>query len=795
MNQLLDTFLAEAAELLADVDEGLLRLERDPQDAELINEVFRAAHTIKGSAGLFEFTELIRLTHAAEDLLDVVRSGGLTLDATMTDDLLAAFDLVRRFLATVTSTGHLPVDAALASAEAIARLRAPLGRSPAEGSDPGAVRGAGATGSAPRWVRALGDEWLLETATWLATTQSTLRVVRYHPATDCYFRGEDPLLLLRGVPAVERLGAEIIGTVDPHGYDEYSCAMRFVIATRASVGELLHIFQYVMDETEVAEVGAVQLRAVLAGQADAGAELDAASEDAWMVIEASLAAATVAVDGGGHLTAVARSAAAAADLLGLNADGLDAAADAGEVLAVRTALTELLSGRQTGPAAVASGPAAWSQTPTGATARVGASGSSAGAGAVGSGGDGGEQPVQEGDPSQVGIRTLKVDQEKVDYLVDLVGELIVAKNALPFLASAAEEEFGARVLARRMKDQYAVLNRIAEDLRGGVMGIRMLPFSVAFARFPRLVRDLGRRLGKQVELVTDGGDTAADKDIIESLGDPLVHLVRNCLDHGIEPLGERVAAGKPAQSTLRIVAMSDGDAVLVEVADDGRGIDPAKVRQRAYERGLIGEEEVDSMSDTDAVDLVFRPGFSTATEISDISGRGVGMDAVRTSVERLGGSATLRSVPGHGTTVRLRLPLSMAVTQVMVVSVAGQRLGVPVDSVVETVRVPRSAIGKILHADVLVLRDEVVAVLDLASVLNMGGEPSQTANVLVVQVDGEKVGLIVERFHREVDAILKPMDGVLAGTRAFSGTALLGDGLVLLVLNIKEVVACATRTG
>jgi two-component system chemotaxis sensor kinase CheA len=327
------------------------------------------------------------------------------------------------------------------------------------------------------------------------------------------------------------------------------------------------------------------------------------------------------------------------------------------------------------------------------------------------------------------------------------------------------------------------------------MDIRMLPLSVAFSRFPRLVRDLSRRLGKTIDLVMQGEDTMADKDVIEALGDPLVHLVRNSLDHGIEPDSERVAAGKSGTATLTLAAVADGDAVIVEISDDGRGVNPEKVKQKAYEKGLISEDEFESMSDTDAVDLVFRPGFSTADQVSDLSGRGVGMDAVRASVEKLGGSVTMRSEVGTGTSTRLRLPLSMAVTQVMVVSVAGQRFGIPVDLVVESVRVPAAEMNRVLHQDVVVLRGEVVPVIDLARALDMPWLPDESADraILIASVNGQRIGLQVEQFHREVDVILKPMEGLLAYADEFSGTALLGDGLVLLVLNMKEVLGLAAR--
>ena len=373
--------------------------------------------------------------------------------------------------------------------------------------------------------------------------------------------------------------------------------------------------------------------------------------------------------------------------------------------------------------------------------------------------------------------------------MELVGELNVAKNGLTFLATVAEEEYGNRGLARRIKEQHAGLRRLAEELQAAVMDMRMLPLSVAFARFPRLVRDLARKLDKPIELVTEGEDTMADKDIIEALADPLVHLVRNSVDHGIEAPDERASAGKSQPAQIRLSAFSDGDAVVVEVIDNGRGIDLGKVRRRAYERGLISQQQVAALTEQETTNLVFLPGFSTLDAVSDISGRGVGMDVVRTSVERMGGSVTLAPRPCGGTVARLRLPLSMAVTQVVVVAVAGQRLGVPVDAVVETARVRPDELTYVLHERVMVLRGDVIPVLDLADRLGLRptDDPGGLRSILVVRVGGHRVGLLVERFYREVDVIVKPLDGLLAEVATFTGTALLGDGLVLLVLNVKEV--------
>jgi two-component system chemotaxis sensor kinase CheA len=363
---------------------------------------------------------------------------------------------------------------------------------------------------------------------------------------------------------------------------------------------------------------------------------------------------------------------------------------------------------------------------------------------------------------------------------------------LPYLAQRAEEQYGVRELAREIKAQYAVINRIAEEMQDAIMQVRMMPVSFVFQRFPRLVRDLSRKLGKEVQLVLEGEETEADKNIIESLSDPLIHIVRNSLDHGFEIPAERRAAGKPTSGKLTIRAMQEGDQVLIEIIDDGKGISPAVVKRKAYEKGVIDEATLEHINDRDAVNLVFAAGFSTAEVVSDLSGRGVGMDVVRTAVEKVNGTIQLESEVGRGTRIRISLPLSMAVTQVIIVESDRQIFGVPMDHVVETVRIPCSAIRTIKHSKTVVLRGSIVPLKALNGLLGLPASPQANAYdemaVLVAKVGGEVVGLIVDDFHETVDVIQKPLNGMLSGLTAYSGSALMGDGSVLMVLNVKEIV-------
>lgn len=389
-------------------------------------------------------------------------------------------------------------------------------------------------------------------------------------------------------------------------------------------------------------------------------------------------------------------------------------------------------------------------------------------------------------------KTLKVDQEKIDRLMNLIGEMVVAKNALPYLANRAESVFGVRDLSREIKAQYAVINRVAEEMQDTIMQVRMMPVSFIFQRFPRMVRDISRKLGKEVDLVLEGQETEADKNIVEALADPLIHIVRNSLDHGLEQPDVRRAAGKNPTGRLMIRASQESDRVLIEIIDDGRGINPVTIKNKAYEKGLIDESTLERISDQDAINLVFAAGFSTADVISDLSGRGVGMDVVRSAVERVNGTVGIESEVGKGTRLYLSLPLSMAVTNVIIIESNQQIFGVPMDMVVETVRVPSSQVRMIKQKQTTVLRGRVVPLLSLNSLLACGDDQQLNDDgelaTLIVRVNGEHIGILVDDFRETVDIILKPMVGILGGLSGYSGAALLGDGSVLMVLNPRELI-------
>jgi two-component system chemotaxis sensor kinase CheA len=381
-------------------------------------------------------------------------------------------------------------------------------------------------------------------------------------------------------------------------------------------------------------------------------------------------------------------------------------------------------------------------------------------------------------------RTLRVDAARVDALVDLTAELTVAKNSIGHAATLIDKD--QPHLGDMLRARHAVLHRLVGELQHAVRGMRVLPLEHVFQRFPRLVREMAAELGKPANLVIEGGDTQADKAIVENLFEPLVHVMRNAIDHGIESAATRAALHKPAAATIRLAASRQGEHVVVEVSDDGQGIDVDRVRELALERGLVAEEVLRAMSDEAVIDIIFEPGFSTAETVTGLSGRGVGMDAVRAAVGRLAGQVGVESRAGGGTTIRFTLPFSMMMTPVMVVGSGGQAYGIPLDAVVETLRIGADKVSPIGTSQVVVVRDRTIPLIDLSKALDPtqaeGQEPEVT--LVITRIEGHYGALRVDRVGERMEVMMRPLEGILAGIRGLAGSTLLGDGSVLLILDL-----------
>jgi len=810
MNQteLLDQFILEARDCLEQAGQRLLEVEKNPDDKERLNDLFRMVHTLKGNCGLFEFKALETVVHAGEDLLDRVRNGTLGYNDVIADALLEAMDFTAQMVDEIEKTGQIAVEAAPRSQALSSRLRALLEpgatvstpRAPV--SAPAAPLPEAATASplpspepVPPWVDALPPDW--------RSSPSTAVAWRYSPEPECFFKGEDPWLLARQVPGLLHLKS---GTQAPWAdlstLDCYRCNLAFAGISSAPVAYLHEHFRYVPEQVEFFELSNLPDKAAATSmQATVGSPANAAMSSAEVADTA-----TASPD---------ERAQAVRELIFLRTlqiweDQLiilgRPSPQPGVIQACRLAFKNLLHTlqelelpvslqAQSSLAAINSVGAlvSWAQTHRPSLDHPVAS-----ADTVPAAGGGPLTPDNSrrggggADDGAGHNKVLKVGQEKIDRLMDLIGEMVVAKNALPYLAQRAESVFQQRELAREIKAQYAVINRIAEDMQHAIMQVRMMPVGTVFQRFGRLVRDISKKLGKDVQLVVEGEDTEADKNVIEALADPLIHILRNSLDHGIELPEVRRAAGKPEQGTIKVVAHQESDRVFIEISDDGAGVNPTRVRDKAVERGLIPADKAATLSDAEAVQLIFLPGFSTAESISDLSGRGVGMDVVRTAVERINGHVDLQSTQGKGTRIRLSLPLSMAVTNVMIIEAGNRRFGVPMDLIVETVRVHADDIHHFKQARTTVLRGRIVPLRALHDLLALDESPLTNEDgehaVLVVRLGSENVGLLVDHFHGATDIILKPLEGVLSGLTGFAGTALMGDGGVLMILNPKELV-------
>jgi two-component system, chemotaxis family, sensor kinase CheA len=389
---------------------------------------------------------------------------------------------------------------------------------------------------------------------------------------------------------------------------------------------------------------------------------------------------------------------------------------------------------------------------------------------------------------------LRVDADRIDNVLNLVGELIIAKSMLQQTLNELVAGDPRHPVRGKFVDAMAFQARVLNDLQRSVMKIRMVPVDQLFRRFPRLARDVARQCGKNVELAISGEHTDLDKGILDTIAEPLTHLVRNAIGHGIETAQERLAAVKPQQGTVRLNAYHQANQVVVEISDDGRGIDIERVRATAIEKKFVTSEELARLNETEVLQLIFRPGFSTAQEITEISGRGVGMDVVQSVIQRLKGSVDVDSRPGSGTTFRLRLPLTLAIIKAILFRVENRLYAIPLNSVAEIARTTESEVHKVDHYEILTLREEVLPLVRLGRrPLSESGSQKNKVFVLVITVAERKFGLIVDSLDGEEELVIKALDDQAISTNLVSGASIMGDGRVVLVLNLAAIIEQYTR--
>lgn len=706
----LPAFLSEAAEQIESLEALLLQLEDQPGDTELLNALFRCAHTVKGSAGLFGLDAVVGFTHHVETLLQRLREGQVGLTPALSTLLLRCNDQIR---ALVAEAGGEPADAAAAAQrdDLVAQLQAAAGVTPAA---PPADAAPGA-----RALPASLRPWHVSVAF----------------GRDVFRNGMDPLAVVnyvRGLGEVPHMVCDVDGVPALDELDPESCHLAFIfgLVTEASREQIEDAFSFVRDDCQLHVLNPGATPAQFADLIDA------------MPGNPRL----------GEILVTAGAISPAQLQQGLRSQ--QAAAALGETALLGELLTE-----QTGLAPQVVDAALRKQRE--------------------------QRRSDTAAPAGEDQRFIRVQAHRLDAVINLLGELVIAGA-------------GAELLARQTRQRPLIeangqISRLIEEIRNGTLQLRMVPIGETFARFRRVVRDTAAELGKSVQLDIVGGDTELDKSVVERIADPLMHLVRNALDHGLETPAEREAAGKPAQGQLTLSAHHEAGSIVIRITDDGRGIQRRKVLARAWERGLV---EPGTMPDDAAIlRLIFEPGFSTAATVTNLSGRGVGMDVVRSNIEALRGSVLLDSDEGRGSCIEIRLPLTLAIIDGFLVGVGASRFIFPLDAVVEVIEGSASEVALDARGrGVVELRKQVLPVVSLRSLYGIDGTGAARGSIVVLKAGHNRFGVLVDTLLGQHQTVIKPLGHLFRSLRGMAGSSILGNGEVALIFDVPALGLLAAET-
>ncbi len=638
--EILQDFLVESFELIEQLDQDLVELESRPKDLELLNGIFRVAHTVKGASSFLNFDVLTHLTHHMEDVLNKARHGDLIIDANVMDVILESIDLMKALLVTIRDTSS---DAGIEVGECVIKLD----------------KVSGGTGDVETPVSVIPPV--------IEDTAVEEEELDYDNMSDDDVEAE-----------IERLLAE------RQSQDKAKRAAK--IAAGESVPEAP---PEPIDEDEKPKEEPEQEAPVKAEPVKAPTPAPVTPEP-------------------------------------VKDEDAKAAAPA-------------------------------SRTPA------------------------------------IVEQTIRVDVKRLDHLMNLIGELVLAKNRLIKINDDVEERYEGEEFLEELNQVVSIVSLVTTDLQIAVMKTRMLPIGKVFNKFPRMIRDLTRELNKKMELELAGEDTELDKSIVEEIGDPLVHIIRNSCDHGIEMPAVRLAAGKPETGTITLKAYNEGNAIVIQIDDDGKGLDAEMLKNKSVEKGIITEKEADLMSDKEAFALIFKPGFSTAAAVTSVSGRGVGMDVVKTNIEKLNGIIDIESEIGKGTSLKLKIPLTLAIIQALLVGVQEEHYAIPLASVLETVRISKDEIYSVENRSVLRLRDEVLSLVHIGDIFEVERilDSSEYAYVVVLGLGSSKLGLIVDSLVGQEEIVIKSMGDYLAGIEGIAGATIRGDGGVTLIVDVAALMHMA----
>jgi two-component system chemotaxis sensor kinase CheA len=725
------TFFEECAELLADVEQHLADLEAGEFENETLHAIFRAVHSIKAGAGAFSFTRLVAFSHKFEYLLDELREGRLDVDTDLVEVLFRGFDVLSDLVG-FAQNGEVAEDEY--GQDALSRIEQLIETS---GEETPAVASSAVS---PSPVAPTGNT---ESQQQVASSSDKKHFrIEFTPREAMYRHANEPLLIIRELKDLGETQTTIdtsrLPSLQAMEAEDAYFSWVFDLWTKFGREEIDEVFEFVIDDCDLTIVTLDDSEEVVEVDVSRGADAPEGDGFGFFVDEEEIKA--------GAVSAAPMVAKADAPKTAANAAPQDDNSNKPAALAADD--SDVPARRATDKPAVTAG--------------------------------------------GVKAASIRVDVDRVDRLVNMVGELVITQSMLAQEVDSTQEQTTDRV-SNGMEE----LSMHIRELQENVMSIRMQPVKSVFSRMPRIVRDVSKKLGKKIKLVTVGEDTEVDKTVIEELADPLTHMIRNSLDHGLETPEERVAAGKSEEGTIRLSAEHRGGRIIIEIVDDGRGINRERVFDLAVEKGVIAADA--QLSDEEIDNLIFAPGFSTADEVTDLSGRGVGMDVVRRNIQSLGGRVSLQSYPGRGTRFQLTLPLTLAVLDGMIVGVANQKYVIPINSIIETVRPPKEDVDQLVDgAKVVRIRGEYIRIVPTAEIFGLKGGETDPSKGLVILVDtegGRTVGLLVDELAGQQQVVIKSLETNYKAVDGIASATILGNGSVCLILDIDGLASMTVPVG
>ncbi|PVZ13801.1 MULTISPECIES: chemotaxis protein CheA [unclassified Pseudomonas] len=736
--EILQDFLVEAGEILEQLSEQLVELESRPDDADLLNAIFRGFHTVKGGAGFLQLNELVECCHIAENVFDILRKGERRVDAELMDVVLEALDTVNSMFGQVRERSEI-TPASRELLQALSRLAEPAGAAPQP--EPASAQ---ASEPAPEPVQAAASDKISD-----AEFEALL-----HSLDSEHAAAEPKAASGAETPADEITDSEFEALLDQlHGKGQFAAdklpadAASPMVSAEPSSDEITDTeFEALLDQ--------------LHGKGSFAADKLAGNAAPASSAAPAAAAASPAPAQGGDLITDDEFENLLDELHGKGKFVAPAAA-AAEAVASPSPAAKPVPAPTPAPAAKPA-PAAAAPTPAPA-ARAAA-------------------PAGDKPAASEAETTVRVDTARLDEIMNMVGELVLVRNRLVRLGANSGDEAMAKAVSN--------LDVVTADLQTAVMKTRMQPIKKVFGRFPRLVRDLARQLKKEINLELVGEETDLDKNLVEALADPLVHLVRNACDHGVETPEEREASGKVRSGRVVLSAEQEGDHILLSISDDGKGMDPNVLRAKAVEKGLMDKDAADRLSESDCYNLIFAPGFSTKTEISDVSGRGVGMDVVKTKIAQLNGSINIHSAKGQGSKIIIKVPLTLAIMPTLMVMLGDQAFAFPLVSVNEIFHLDLSRTNVVDGQEVVIVRDKALPLFYLKRWLVHDGiaeDEQREGHVVILSVGTQRIGFVVDQLVGQEEVVIKPLGKMLQGTPGMSGATITGDGRIALILDVPSM--------